>query len=71
LGVKVEALKVFLERALGSGPFLKVYRRLESLCVDDDEAEVSREFLNVLGQDKLAYLGLVHQLIVCEEQWAQ
>ena len=33
--------------------------------------QVSREFLNVLGQEKLAYLGLVHQLIVCEEQWAQ
>lgn len=68
LGVKVEALKVFLEQALGSGPFLKVYRRLESLNVDDDEAEVSKEFLNILGQEKLAYLGLVHQLIICEEQ---
>ena len=68
LGVKVEALKVFLEQALGSGPFLKVYRRLESLNVDDDEEAVSKEFLAVLGQEKLSYLGLVHQLIICEEQ---
>ncbi len=31
--------------------------------------QVSREFLAVLGAEKLPYLQLVHQLIVCEEQW--
>ena len=29
--------------------------------------QVSAEFLAVLGPDKLPYLQLVHQLIVCEE----
>lgn len=31
--------------------------------------QVSKEFLEVLGAEKLPYLELVHQLIVCEEQW--
>eukprot|EP00967_Tisochrysis_lutea_P000946 scaffold1249_cov17-Tisochrysis_lutea.AAC.1 len=44
----------------------KVYRRLESLSVEDDEDEVSREFLEALGPEKLPYLQLIHQLIVCE-----
>ncbi len=44
-----------------------MYRRLESLSLDDDEQEVSAEFLAVLGPDKLPYLQLVHQLIVVEE----
>ncbi|KAG2424096.1 hypothetical protein HXX76_014771 [Chlamydomonas incerta] len=67
LALKVEALRVYLETALGTDPFLKVYRRLESLSIDDDEGQVSAEFLAVLGPDKLPYLQLVHQLIVCEE----
>lgn len=67
LALKVEALRVFLESKLGTDPFLKVYRRLESLSIEDDEGEVSAEFLAVLGQERLPYLQLVHQLIVCEE----
>ncbi len=43
-----------------------MYRRLESLSVEDDEEEVSREFLEALGPEKLPYLQLIHQLIVCE-----
>lgn len=34
--------------------------------MEDDEEEVSKEFLEALGQDKLPYLQLIHQLIVCE-----
>lgn len=45
----------------------RVYHRLESLTPEDDEAEVSKEFLDILGQQRLAYLQLVHQLIICEE----
>eukprot|EP00798_Chlamydomonas_sp_ICE-L_P001773 gene1773-33191_t len=68
LALKVEALRMFLEEKLGTHPFLKVYRRLESLTMEDDESEVSKEFLAVLGQDKLPYLQLVHQLIITEER---
>jgi hypothetical protein len=49
---------------------LRVYRRLESLSVEDNEDQVSREFLEALGQANLPYIQLVHQLIVCEEEWA-
>eukprot|EP00955_Chlamydomonas_euryale_P077040 362846-Chlamydomonas_euryale.AAC.3 len=48
---------------------LQVYRRLESLTAEDDEHQVSLEFVRVLGEERLPYLALVHQLIVCEEQW--
>eukprot|EP00798_Chlamydomonas_sp_ICE-L_P019018 gene19018-25610_t len=70
LAAKVEALREHLEEKLGIDQFLHVYRRLESLSMDDDEGEVSKEFLRVLGADKLEYLQLVHQLIVTEEQMA-
>jgi len=39
---------------------------LESLTPDDDEDQVSREFLEALGAEKLPFLQLIHQLIVCE-----
>lgn len=45
----------------------RVYQRLESLSLDDDETQVSQEFLAVLGPERLPYLQLIHQLIVCEE----
>ncbi|KAF5839493.1 kinase-like domain-containing protein [Dunaliella salina] len=66
LAMKVEALRMFLEQQLDTMPFLRVYRRLESLSVEDDEEEVSHEFLEALGPEKLPYLQLIHQLIVCE-----
>ncbi len=45
----------------------RVYHRLESLSTTDDEVAVSREFLDILGRDKLPWLQLVHQLIIVEE----
>jgi hypothetical protein len=44
-----------------------VYSRLESLAPDDDELQVSQEFVRLLGEGKLQYLELVHQLIMGEE----
>ena len=44
-----------------------MYHRLGNLRLEDDEEAVSREFLEVLGHERLPYLTLVHQLIVCEE----
>lgn len=45
----------------------RVYSRLESLSPDDDELQVSQEFVRLLGEGKLQYLELVHQLIMGEE----
>ncbi|KAK9809093.1 hypothetical protein WJX72_009300 [[Myrmecia] bisecta] len=64
---KVEALRAWLERRLGTDLFLKVYRKIESLSQDEDEAAVAAQLLGLLGADKMPYLQLVHQLIICEE----
>ena len=45
-----------------------MYRLLESLAPDgSDDVQVSAELLALLGQGRLGYVQLVHQLIVCEE----
>eukprot|EP00879_Flechtneria_rotunda_P030776 GHRR01033454.1.p2 GENE.GHRR01033454.1~~GHRR01033454.1.p2 ORF type:complete len:154 (+),score=61.26 GHRR01033454.1:571-1032(+) len=67
LGLKVEALRTYLEEVVGTDCFLRVYHRLESLAAEDEEEEVNKEFLQLLGAAKLQYLQLVHQLIVAEE----
>ncbi|MEW5305069.1 MAG: hypothetical protein WDW36_007633 [Sanguina aurantia] len=67
LQTKLEALKVYLGQQLGTETFTCVYRRLDTLTADDDEAEVSRHFIALLGPTRLPYLQLVHQLIACEE----
>lgn len=41
--------------------------RMCTCCTAVLPQEVSAEFLAILGPDKLPYLQLVHQLIVCEE----
>lgn len=45
----------------------RVYHRLESLSGQDNEEQVSQEFLLLLGSQKLAYVQLVNQLIIAEE----
>ncbi len=45
----------------------RVYHRLESLSSDADEVQVAHDLAEMLGEDKMCYLQLVHQLIVCEE----
>ncbi|GFH30234.1 protein kinase domain-containing protein [Haematococcus lacustris] len=49
LAHKVEALRMFLDQKLGTQAFLKVYRRLESLSLEDDESEVSRDVPIISG----------------------
>ncbi len=44
-----------------------MYRRWESLTPEEDEQALSREFMQRLGREKMPYLQLVHQLILCEE----
>ena len=45
----------------------RVYHRLESLSSDADEVRVAQELAATLGEDKMCFLQLIHQLIVCEE----
>lgn len=47
----------------------RVYKRLESIPTTHDEQEekVAAELADLLGPERMPWLQLVHQLIVCEE----
>ena len=63
---RVEALRVHLERALGEEKFVCAYRALDNLSESDDEDKVVSSLCEVMGED-ISYLGLIHQLLVCED----
>ena len=63
---RVEALRVHLERALGEEKFVLAYRALDNLSESDDEDKVVSSLCDVMGED-ISYLGLIHQLLVCED----
>ena len=63
---RVEALRVHLERALGETKFVRAYRALDNLSESDDEDKVVSSLCDVMGED-ISYLGLIHQLLVCED----
>ena len=68
MAYRIEALKVYLENILGDEPFLAAYRHLTSL--EDDEDDDSNKIIDsILGPKKLKYVTLIHQLIVCEDQY--
>ncbi|KAK9822923.1 hypothetical protein WJX74_005108 [Apatococcus lobatus] len=67
LEIKVEALRAWLIRKLSRAVFQKVYHRLESLSSNADEVQVAQQLAAMLGEEKMCYLQLIHQLIVCEE----
>ena len=63
---RVEALRVHLEQALGETKFVRAYRALDNLSESDDEDKVVSSLCDVMGED-ISYLGLIHQLLVCED----
>jgi len=81
LALRVEALRAFLDDALGTETFVRVYRCLEAVteadgggageaasaagCADDDAA-VGEKLVEWLGPERLVYLPLIHQLIISE-----
>lgn len=67
LAQKVEALRVFLEQALGTGPFMKLYRHLENDTEESCRQADPEELCSQLGYSHVHYVPLVHQLIVSEE----
>jgi NIMA (never in mitosis gene a)-related kinase len=66
LSDRVEALRVHLERNLGQEKFVAAYRALDNLNESDDEDKVVGSLCDVMGED-ISYLGLIHQLLVCED----
>ncbi|KAF0981064.1 hypothetical protein FDP41_012852 [Naegleria fowleri] len=64
LNFRIEALRKYLEEALGDDALIRVYKLLRR----DDVAEglIEKEIQELLGS-KQSYLPLVHQLIFCED----
>jgi len=67
VGHVAECLRVFLSGELGDDLFLKIYKRMEQLADDEDEDIVVSEIYELMGVDKIRYLALIHQLIICED----
>ena len=65
-GKRAAALRAHLRERLGEGKFDAAYRALDELDERDDEDKVVGRLCEVMGED-VAYLGLVHQLLVCED----
>lgn len=66
LPTRVEALRVYLEGVLGESKFIRAYKAMDELSEQDDEEAVVGKLCEVMGDD-IAYLGLIHQLLVCED----
>lgn len=56
----------YLEGVLGESKFIRAYKAMDELSEEDDEESVVGRLCSVMGDD-IAYLGLIHQLLVCED----
>ena len=63
----VEELRMLLERELGAAAFVDVYNTMERLAPTDDDDLTVRRIIEVLGYEKVHFVPLIHQLIICEE----
>jgi NIMA (never in mitosis gene a)-related kinase len=66
MGYRIESLKVYLELQLGEDLFLKIYKLLLEDAGKDEAAE---EAQRLLGESKSKFLGLIIQLLFCEENY--
>ena len=64
---RVEGLRVLLERELGIEPFLSVYRLMEEIGPQDEGSAVALRIHEILGDAKVRFVPLIHQLLICEE----
>ena len=63
----VSGLRVLLERELGIEPFLSVYRLMEEIGPQDEGSAVALRIHEILGDAKVRFVPLIHQLLICEE----
>ena len=52
---------------LGLDAFLEAYRILDDVDEDVDDDFVVDEMERILGQEKMGFIGLIHQLLISEE----
>jgi hypothetical protein len=62
---RIEALRQFIERALGLEKFIEAY---QIIMAEGDDGDLDTELKRVLETaDQRAYVPLIQQLVVCEE----
>lgn len=67
LAAKVETLRVFLEQELGLEQFMGLYHHLESLSPKCDRDAAAARVCELVGEERVHFVPLVHQLIAAEE----
>ena len=63
---RIEHLRAHLQDVIGESKFVRAYRALDELDESQEETETVETLLHVMGAD-INYLGLIHQLLVCED----
>lgn len=66
---RMEALREYLENALGIDSFIKVYRLLKSVGPKDDDDELLGTIEGIIGVDGLCYMDAFFQLIHIEDKF--
>ena len=64
MAYRLEALRVYLETVLGEELFVEVYIQVVEEKAEDEESELKKK----MGE-KLKYVPLIYQLIVCEDSF--
>ena len=64
---RIEALRVYLEEKLGDADFINAYSYYMNASEFDGKVEEEVEY--ILGPKKKKYVGLIYQLIVCEDTY--
>jgi len=65
MAYRLEALRVYLETVLGEDLFIEAYQHVMEETADDEE---SVDLKGKMG-DKLKFVPLIYQLIVCEDSF--
>lgn len=64
---RIEALRVYLEENLGETSFIAAYKHY--INVSEVTEEIDSEIEGILGKKKMKFVGLIYQLIVCEDTY--
>lgn len=64
---RIESLKLYLEQQLGFGDFISVYRALQASTQSEASDEQRPPLEELLSENAISFLPLVHQLLVCED----
>ena len=63
--IRIESLRVYLEKQLGEEPFYEGYRILQDISGDEGNSELAK----VLGKINMRFVPLIYQMIVCEDSY--